>query len=121
MPKKMATPAPEDFEAHLRAMLADVARSYMPFGRFGPAQHPPRGVPVWALPYEYLCYFERNGYPRGRLGQVLKFVHDIKRDGAEDIFMPLRQAQGGGVSLRQSRRPPRITGAETAEDDPDAR
>lgn len=103
-----------DFETQLKAMLAETARLRMPFGRFGPAHFPPHGLPVYELPYEYLRYFERQGYPRGKLGSVLKFVHDIKRDGAEEIFRPLRALRGGPVSLRQPHAPRRIN--DTAEE-----
>ena len=75
----------------------------MPFGRYGPAHFPPSGVRVYELPYEYLACFERKGYPRGRLGRQLKFVHDVKRDGAEGLFEPLRQCHGDGAPRRRRR------------------
>ena len=92
-----------EFTHELRAMLAELATARMPFGRFGPAKFPPQGLPVYELPYEYLAFFERKGYPRGRLGEQLKFVHDIKRDGAEQLFDPLRRATAGPASLRRRR------------------
>ena len=93
-----------EFEDELRKILADVAVMHMPFGKFGPGKFPPDGVPLYDLPYEYLAYFERKGYPRGKLGRLMKFVHDIKKDGAEAIFNPVREARGGRTSLRKSRR-----------------
>jgi uncharacterized protein (DUF3820 family) len=80
----------DDFETHLKQMMAETAVTRMPFGKFGPEHCPPQGRLVYTLPYSYLAYFERQGYPAGKLGRVMKFVHDIKRDGAEAIFTPLR-------------------------------
>jgi uncharacterized protein (DUF3820 family) len=93
-----------DFEAELERLLRLTAGMRMPFGKFGPKECPPNGVPVYDLPYEYLRYFERRGYPKGSLGAVMKFVHDLKRDGADDVFAPIRKAAGGRVSLRQRQR-----------------
>lgn len=89
----------QTLENHLRQTLSLLKTYRMPFGRFGPKNFPPHGVPVYELPYEYLRYFERRGYPEGRLGALMKFVHDIKRDGAEEIFQPLRR-RNGNISLR---------------------
>ena len=82
-----------EFEEEVRETLRQLHDYRMPFGRFGPANVPPRGRLVYELPYEYLRWFERKGYPDGRLGYLMKFVHDVKRDGAEQIFAPLRRAR----------------------------
>ena len=88
----------------LAAVLAELGRTHMPFGKFGPAQFPPRGIPVYDLPYEYLAYFARKGFPKGRLGQLLEIVYQAKRDGADAMFDPLREMAGGRTSLRQAPR-----------------
>lgn len=74
---------------------------HMPFGKFGPRSFPPRGIPIYDLPYEYLAYFERKGFPSGRLGELLRFIYLAKRDGADGMFDPLRARAGGRTSLRQ--------------------
>lgn len=89
------------FEQQMIAALRDLQRWHMPFGKFGPEKFPPRGVPLYDLPYEYLAYFERRGYPRGRLGELMKFVHDIKRDGGEAMFDAFRRQAGGRTNLRR--------------------
>ena len=54
----------------LAADLADLARTHMPFGKYGPAHHPPRGVVLYDLPLEYLAWFARKDcFPQGRLGE----------------------------------------------------
>lgn len=90
--------------SELSRVLAELAGATMPFGRYGPSFHPPRGVPLVDLPYEYLAWFARTGFPRGRLGELLRFVYQVRQDGAEALFEPLRAARGGAVSLRGERR-----------------
>lgn len=76
----------------------------MPFGKYGPAAFPPYGLPLCDLPYEYLTWFERKGgFPAGRLGDLMRLVMQIKRDGAEGVFDQLR-APGSRPSLRRPRR-----------------
>jgi len=91
-------------ERALARTLMEIAGMHMPFGKFGPPSFPPKGVPIYDLPYEYLAYFERNGFPRGKLGELLRFVYLAKRDGADGVFAPLRARAGGRTSLRQPKR-----------------
>ena len=55
------------------------------------------------LPYEYLAWFARQGFPAGRLGELLAVVYAVKRDGDDTLLDPLRAAAGGRVSLRKQR------------------
>ncbi len=93
----------EQFKQQMIETLRDVQRTRMPFGKFGPDNFPPNGVPLYDLPYEYLAYFERKGYPRGRLGELMKFVYDIKRDGGDPLFEPFRKHAGGRTNLRRKK------------------
>ena len=85
----------------LAADLADIAGTFMPFGKFGPVHHPPHGVPLFDLPLEYLCWFQKRGWPRGRIGELLRIVHQLKTDGCDEIFDRFRRARGGRTSLRK--------------------
>ena len=91
-------------DADLARLLADLAEATMPFGKYGPQHYAPAGLPVVDLPYEYLAWFSRNGFPKGRLGEILQFVYQAKQDGADAMFDPIRAARGGRVSLRQAPR-----------------
>ena len=91
-------------EAAFARVLGDIARASMPFGKFGPKDFPPRGVPIYDLPYEYLAYFARKGFPAGRLGELMEFVFLAKQDGADAVFDPLRTLAGGRTNLRKTRR-----------------
>jgi uncharacterized protein (DUF3820 family) len=89
---------------HMAADLADIARLHMPFGKFGPDHFPPRGVPIYDLPAEYLQWFAQRGWPRGELGRLLRIVYQMKADGSDSAFDPMRRAAGGRYSLRPPRR-----------------
>jgi uncharacterized protein (DUF3820 family) len=89
---------------HMAADLADIGRLHMPFGKFGPEHFPPHGLPIYDLPAEYLQWFSQRGWPRGELGRLLKIVHQMKVDGSDAAFDPLRQAAGGKRSLRPPKR-----------------
>ncbi len=85
-----ASAADEKWRRELEQVLREVAPARMPFGKFGPKNCPPHGRYIVDLPYEYLRYFERQGFPRGRLGELLRIVYQLKRDGADDALKVLR-------------------------------
>lgn len=92
----------EDF----RNLLIEIGQTWMPFGKFGPKDYPPRGIPIMDLPPEYLAWFKDNGFPKGRLGELLESVHDLKDVGMDLVFEPLRKANGGRQSVAK-RKPPK--------------
>ena len=78
---------PEDMRADLAAYLEDLARYRMPFGRY-------QNRYLYDLPLEYLQWFQqKDGFPSGRLGELMAFVCHTKTDGAEIIFGRLREAR----------------------------
>ena len=84
-----------------RNLLEDIGKTCMPFGKFGPNFHPPRGVPIMDLPAEYLSWFKERGFPKGPLGELMAQVCEIKEVGMDQIFDPLRKVNGGRVSTRK--------------------
>lgn len=84
----------------MSADLKDIATLHMPFGKFGPKNFPPRGVPLYDLPVEYLAWFARKGFPQGRFGELLRILHQMKVDGLDEIFDEFRRRRGGRTSLR---------------------
>ncbi len=85
----------------LRNLLEEIGRYRMPFGLFGPEHYPPKGIPLCDLPEEYLHYFSQRTFPKGRLGELMKAVWDLKSCGADFIFDPIRKTNGGRVSVRK--------------------
>ena len=88
---------PDEF----RETLAEIGRTTMPFGKYGPEAFPPRGTPIYDLPFEYLQWFaERSGFPSGRLGELMELIYHVKKDGSDGVFDLLRQRAGGRSRLR---------------------
>ncbi len=90
----------EDF----RNLLIEIGRTRIPFGKFGIKSYPPAGVPIMDLPPEYLSWFQERGFPKGRLGELMAQVCEIKSVGMDSVFDPLRQANGGRFRLQPGRR-----------------
>jgi hypothetical protein len=84
----------------MAADLAEIEKTWMPFGRFGPKQFPPSGLPIYDLPAEYLAWFEQHGWPKSRLGELLRMVYQMKVDGSDIAFEAMRRRAGGRKSLR---------------------
>jgi len=95
----------DDLAQRMAADLAEIERTCMPFGKFGPQFHPPNGVPIYDLPAEYLSWFAHkpDGFPKGRLGKLLQMVYQMKADGSEMAFEPMRKRNGGRSMLRTPR------------------
>jgi len=88
-------------EATAAAQLEQIGRYRMPFGMFGPKHYPPLGVPIYDLPAEYLAWFALQGFPEGRLGELLRLVYQTKADGCDGVFNALRRKAGGRCKLRK--------------------
>ncbi len=92
---------PLDLAAQMAADLREIERTHMPFGKFGPQQFPPHGVPIYDLPVEYLGWFaQKGGFPKGRLGHLLRVIYQMKVDGSDTAFDPMRRRAGGRTRLR---------------------
>ncbi len=65
-------------------ILTDLIKVQMPFGRY-------KGTILSDLPISYLEWFQRQGFPAGRLGMMLATVYEIKLNGLEDILYQLKR------------------------------
>jgi uncharacterized protein (DUF3820 family) len=63
--------------------LLELARMRMPFGKYA-------GRLLIDLPEPYVIWFAQEGFPGGKLGRMLQTVHEIKVNGLEFLFDPLR-------------------------------
>lgn len=93
-------------EADFKRTLQQIGETTMPFGKYGPANFPPNGLPIDELPWDYLHWFveKQGGFPRGRLGRLLEIVYHAKGDGADAIFTANRTARGGRRPLTKPRK-----------------
>ncbi len=104
LPGHMASEIPPGDAEAFRGLLAEAVTWHMPFGKYGPAHHPPRGVPLYDLPAEYLGWFKQWGFPAGKLGQMMALIYEAKIHGADEVFAPLRARRGGRSDLREKAR-----------------
>jgi len=78
LPSSLDTPLTSDPQLLLK--LADYR---MPFGKYANRL-------LIDLPEPYVIWFANKGFPNGELGEMLKIVHEIKINGLEYLFKPLR-------------------------------
>jgi hypothetical protein len=77
MEKKMSN-VPYDHE-----QLLELAEMKMPFGKYA-------GRLLIDLPEPYVIWFAQKGFPKGKLGEMLAIIYEIKVNGLEYLFDPLR-------------------------------
>jgi uncharacterized protein (DUF3820 family) len=65
-------------------ILLDLVTIKMPFGKF-------QGRLLCDLPVSYLEWFNRTGFPQGKLGMQLRTIYEIKLNGLEDLLKPLKK------------------------------
>ena len=63
--------------------LLELATMRMPFGKY-------QGQLLIDLPEPYVVWFSGQGFPEGKLGKMLQTVYEIKVNGLEYLFAPLR-------------------------------
>lgn len=73
----------DSFPAHNHEALLQLARTRMPFGKYA-------GLRLVDLPEPYVVWLARQGFPEGKLGDMLRTVYEIKVNGLEFLFAPLR-------------------------------
>ncbi len=66
-------------------ILIDVLRVKMPFGKYA-------GTVLERLPVSYLEWFQRKGFPPGKLGMQLQTIYEIKTNGLEYLLDPIRRS-----------------------------
>ena len=64
--------------------LVQLAQMPMPFGKYS-------GRVLIDLPEEYLLWFAKKGFPKGKLGELMQLALEIKANGQEAVLDPLRQ------------------------------
>ena len=64
-------------------LLLQLVTMKMPFGRF-------KDTILCDLPVSYLEWFQRKGFPDGKLGVLLQTIYEIKLNGLEGLLKPLK-------------------------------
>ncbi len=65
--------------------LQKLALTRMPFGKY-------KGQLLVDLPETYVIWLRNQGFPHGELGRMLETVYEIKLNGLEYLFEPLKKS-----------------------------
>ena len=65
-------------------LLLQLVEMEMPFGRY-------KGTLLCDLPVSYLEWFNRKGFPEGKLGMLLQTIYEIKMNGLDYLLVPLKK------------------------------
>lgn len=68
-------------------ILIQLVQMKMPFGKY-------KDTLLCNLPVSYLEWFQRKGFPKGRLGILLATIYEIKLNGLEQLLQPIKQQFG---------------------------
>lgn len=63
-------------------LLIDIIQMKMPFGKY-------QGRELYKLPVSYLEWFNRKGFPEGKLGMLLQTAYEIKLNGLDYLLTEL--------------------------------
>lgn len=67
-----------------RTYLTDLVNTKMPYGKY-------KDVVLCDLPVSYLEWFNRNSFPKGKLGMLLETMYEIKMNGLDYLLTPLKK------------------------------
>lgn len=65
-------------------LLKDLVTTTMPYGKYA-------GHVIADIPEHYLMWMGREGFPKGKLGQLLALMYEIRLNGLEKLLVPLRK------------------------------
>ncbi|MEZ4853685.1 DUF3820 family protein [Flavobacterium sp.] len=64
--------------------LIKLAHTKMPFGKY-------EGRFLIDLPEHYLVWYKQKGFPKGKLGEQLQLIYELKLNGLEDLLRNIRK------------------------------
>lgn len=71
-------------KASQQKLLVELAHAKMPFGKY-------KGRYLVNLPEAYLIWYRQKGFPKGKLGQQLEQMLDIKINGLEPLIRNIQR------------------------------
>ena len=63
-------------------ILRELKTTVMPFGKY-------KGRKIYTLPEHYLVWYNRNGFPQGKLGMLLGTMYEIQLNGLEYLLQKI--------------------------------
>ena len=67
-----------------KQVLIDLAHTKMPFGKY-------KDRYIIDLPEYYVVWYNNKGFPKGKLGDMLKQVYELKLNGLEELIRNIRR------------------------------
>jgi len=67
-----------------REKLIELAHYRMPFGKY-------KGSYLVDLPEPYYTWFRQKGFPEGKLGTLMREMHEIKVNGLEPLIRKIQK------------------------------
>lgn len=68
--------------------LVAAVNQVMPFGKH-------KGQLLLELPEPYVVWFKKQGWPRGKLGEQMALIYEIKLNGLEPMVRKLVRSKSG--------------------------
>ncbi len=66
-----------------KELLIELANCKMPFGKY-------KDRYLSDIPEEYYIWFSHKGFPQDRLGELMGYICEMKKDGTSYLLKPLR-------------------------------
>ena len=66
-----------------KQFLIDTANMKMPFGKY-------KGTYLIDVPEHYIVWYKNKGFPKGKLGDMMALVYELKLNGLEEILRKIR-------------------------------
>ena len=67
-------------------LLLDLVKMQMPYGKY-------KGYLICNIPESYLLWYKDKGFPKGKLGDLMATMFEIRVNGLEYLLMPLKNQQ----------------------------
>ena len=67
-------------------LLLDLVKKQMPYGKY-------KGYLICNIPESYLLWYKDKGFPKGKLGDLMATMFEIRVNGLEYLLTPLKNQQ----------------------------
>ncbi|SFA43550.1 hypothetical protein SAMN04488511_103381 [Pedobacter suwonensis] len=68
------------------SLLLDLVKMQMPYGKY-------KGYLICNIPESYLLWYKDKGFPKGKLGDLMATMFEIRVNGLEYLLTPLKNQQ----------------------------